>query len=80
MLSSSDVTDGELTVVTGAESLLNSRPLNYQSANIKDDVPLTPNSFLHEQTAGQFVPESVETTRFNPRERWRRVQELICLV
>ena len=46
MLSSSDVTDGELTVVTGAESLLNSRPLNYPSANIEDDVPLTPNSFF----------------------------------
>ena len=67
MLSSSDATDGELTVVTGAESLLNSRPLNYQSANINDDVPLTPYSFLHGQTAGQFAPESVEATRFNPR-------------
>ena len=33
VLSSSDVTDEELiTVVTGAESLLNSRPLTYQSA------------------------------------------------
>ena len=47
VLSSSDVTDEELiTVVTGAESLLNSRPLTYQSANIKDDVPLTPNHFF----------------------------------
>ena len=80
MLSSSDVTDGELTVATGAESLLNSRPLNYQSADIKDDVSLTPNSFLHGQTAGQFPPESVETTRFNPREGWHKAQELICLV
>ena len=34
------------SVVTGAESLLNSRPLTYQSANIKDDVPLTPNHFF----------------------------------
>ena len=48
VLSSSDVTDEELiTVVTGAESLLNSRPLTYQSANVKDDVPLTPNHFLY---------------------------------
>ena len=34
VLSNSDVTDEELiTVVAGAESLLNSRPLTYQSAN-----------------------------------------------
>ena len=53
VLSSSDVTDEELiTVVTGAESLLNSRPLTYQSANIKDDVPLTPNHFLYGQMGG----------------------------
>ena len=81
VLSSSDVTDEELiTVVTGAESLLNSRPLTYQSANIKDDVPLTPNHFLHGQMGGQFAPESVDTMRFNPRKRWRKVQELISRV
>lgn len=81
VLASSDVTDEELiTVVTGAENLLNSRPLTYQSANIKDDVPLTPNHFLHGQMGGQFAPESVDTTRFNPRKRWRKVQELISRV
>jgi len=78
VLSSTDVTDKELiTVVTGAESLLNCRPLTYQSANIKDDKPLTPNHFLHGQMGGQFAPESVDTTRFNPRKRWCEVQELI---
>ena len=57
VLSSRYVTDKELiTVVTGAESLLNSRPLTYQSANIKDSMLLTPNHFLH----GQFAPEGVE--------------------
>ena len=77
----SDVTDEELiTAITGAENLLNSRPLTYQSANIKDDVPLTPNHFLYGQMGGQFAPESVDTTRFNPRKRWRKVQELILRV
>jgi len=81
VLSSSDVTDEELiTVVTGAESLLNSRPLTYQSANVKDDVPLTPNHFLYGQMGGQFAPESIDTTRFNPRKRLRKVQELISRV
>lgn len=81
VLSNSDVTDEELiTVVAGAESLLNSRPLTYQSSNPRDNVPLTPNHFLYGQMSGQFAPESVDTTRFNPRKRWRKVQDLISQV
>ena len=81
MLSSNDVTDEELvTVVTGAKSLLNSKPLTYQSANMKDDVPLKPNQFLDGQMGGQFALGCVNTTRFNPRKRWRMVQELISRV
>ena len=46
ILRNADDTDEELmTVFTGAESLINSRPLTYQSAN-PDDTPLTPNHFL----------------------------------
>ena len=33
----------------GAESLINSRPLTYQSSHPADDVPLTPNHFLYVQ-------------------------------
>ena len=76
-----DVTDEELiTVSTGVESLLNSRPLTYQSADPRDDVPLTPNHFLHGQMGGQFAPESVDTTTFHPRQRWRKVQDIISRV
>ena len=61
-----DVTDEELiTVFTGVESLLNSRPLTYQSLDPRDDVPLTPNHFSHGQMGRQFAPESVETTTFH---------------
>ena len=43
VIGTSDVTDEEsITAVTGVESLLNSRPLTYQSANPQDIVPLTP--------------------------------------
>ena len=65
-----DVNDEELiTVFAGVESLLNSLPLTYQSTDPRDDVPLTPNHFLHGQMGGQFAPESVETTPLHPRQR-----------
>ena len=51
VLSNSDVTDEDLiTVVTGAESLLDSRPRTYQSTKSKDDVPLTPNNCTRAST------------------------------
>ncbi|XP_070549808.1 uncharacterized protein [Ptychodera flava] len=78
VLGKADVTDEELmTAFTGAEALINSRPLTYQSANPADNTPLTPNHFLHGQIGGQFAPESVDSTDFNPRKRWRRIQELV---
>ena len=81
VIGTSDVTDEELiTAVTGVESLLNARPLTYQSANPQDIVPLTPNHFLHGQLGGQFTPETVDTTEFSPRKRWRKVQEIISQV
>ena len=75
ILGNADITDEELTTAfTGAEALLNSRPLTYQSANPEDDVdeddvPLTPNHFLFGQIGGQFAPESVDHTAFNPKKR-----------
>ena len=78
ILGNADVSDEELiTAFTGAEALINSRPLTYQSASPEDDVPLTPNHFLHGQIGGQFAPESIDETDFNPRKRWRRIQELV---
>ena len=62
---------------TGAEDLLNSRPITYQTANPEEDLPLTPNNFLHGRIGGEFAPPSVDTTGFNARQRWRRVQELV---
>ena len=78
ILNNADVKDEELvTAFCGAEALINSRPLTYQSANIKDNVPLTPNHFLHGQMGGQFAPEVVDGIAHDPKKRWRRVQELI---
>jgi hypothetical protein len=78
ILSNADVNDEELmTAFIGAESLLNSRPLTYQTSNPKDVSPLTPNHFLHGQSGGQSAPESVDSTECDLRQRWRRIQELI---
>ena len=78
ILGNADINDEELqSAIVGAEGLLNSRPLTYQSSNPADLVPLTPNHFLHGQMGGRFAPESVDTTEFSPRKRWRRVQELV---
>ena len=78
ILNNADVKDEELvTAFCGAEALITSRPLTYQSANIKDNVPLTPNHFLHGQMGGQFAPEVMDGIAHDPKKRWRRVQELI---
>ncbi|XP_044172109.1 uncharacterized protein LOC122956527 [Acropora millepora] len=71
ILGSADLNDEELmTAFTGAEALINSRPLTYQSANPSDDVPLTPNHFLHGQIGSQFAPESVDDNKnLNIKER-----------
>lgn len=78
ILGNADISDEELlTAIIGAEALINSRPLTYQSANPNDDIPLTPNHFLHGQMGGRFAPTSVDETQYSLRKRWRRVQELV---
>ena len=78
ILKNADVKDEELmTEFCGAEASINSRPLTYQSANVKDNVPLTPNHFLHGQMGRQFAPEVIDEVACDPKRRWRRVQELV---
>ena len=78
IVGNADLNDEELmTALVGVEALMNSRPLTYQSAHPGDGVPLTPNHFLHGQVGGEFAPSSVDDAGFNPRQRWRRVQEVL---
>ena len=71
-------TDEELlTVVTEVEGLLNSRPLTYCNDDSKDEQVLTPNHFLYGQAGGQLAPQVIDEVAFNPRNRWRYVQDLI---
>ena len=81
VLSNGVVNDEELiTIFTEVEGLLNSRPLTYQSADVRDIVPLTPNHFLLGQMGGQFAPEHDVCEGFCPRQRWRKVQHLVSMV
>jgi hypothetical protein len=78
ILKDADVTDEELlSAFIGAEALLNTRPLTYQSAHPSDDVPLTPNHFLIGQAGGEFAPDIEQEESKCPARRWRRVQQLI---
>ena len=62
ILGNADINDEELiTAIIGAEALTNFRPLTYQSADPSDDIPLTPNHFLHGQIGGHFAPASVDS-------------------
>ena len=60
-----------VTAFVGAESLINSRPLTYQSSHPVDNVPLTLNHFLYRQLGGTFAPDSVNETQCNLKKRWR---------
>ena len=78
VLGNPDVNDEELqTVFTGVESVMNSRPLTQLSSDPNDKPVLTPNHFLVGHMGGELAPETVDTTTFNPRRRWRRIRELI---
>lgn len=78
VLGDANPTDEELlTVVTEVEGLLNSRPLSYCSDDAKDEHVLTPNHFLYGQAGGQLAPRVVDEVAFNPRNRWRYVQDLV---
>ena len=78
VLQDADVNDEELhTTFVGVEDLLNSRPITYQSSHPADELPLTPNHFLHGRVGGEFAAETVDTVDYIARKRWRRVQELV---
>lgn len=77
VLSDAKVSDEELEkIFVGVESLLGSGPLTTVSDDPNDNLVSNPNHFLIGQMGGDFVPESVDSTPFNLRKRWRRVQEL----
>ena len=72
------LTDDELnTSIKEVEGLMNSRPLTYEGADERDEPALTPNHFLIGQAGGQLAPRVADEVAYNPRNRWRLVQDLI---
>ena len=81
ILGNANLTDEELhTAIVEVEGLLNSRPLTYCSSDPKDSEVLTPNHFLTGQAGGQLAPQIVDEIAYNPRLRWRYVQDLVLQV
>ena len=73
------LTDEELiTAITEVEGILNSRPLQYVGCDPQDEPVLTPNHFLMGQLGGQLAPVGLEELAFDPRHRWRLVQDLMA--
>ena len=77
ILESADIYDEELqTAFAQTESLLNSRPLCYQTSNAIDFTPLTPNHFLTGMCCSSLmICERDE--HCHPRKRYERIQQLI---
>jgi len=65
LLKDADMSDEELmTTFSGAETLIKSRPLTYQSAEVIDNIL---NHFLHGQMGGQFAPKAINEVSYNPK-------------
>ena len=70
-----EFTDAELQAAfIGAEDLVNSRPLGYQSNDPNDFRTLTPASFLHGKLDGSILPLTVDSKPHNLKQRWRLIQ------
>ena len=61
------------------EALVNSRSLTYEGADPRDEPVLTRNHFLVGQLGGQLAPQFTDDIAFNPRNRWRLIQNLVKL-
>ena len=70
--------DDELqTAIKEVEALMNSRPLSYEGTDPRDEPVLTPSHFLLGQLRGQLTPQVTDELAFNPRNRWRLIQNLV---
>ena len=75
------LTDDELqTAIKELEALMNSGPLTYEGADPRDEPVLTPNHFLVGKLGGQLAPKVTDAIAFNPRNRWRLIQDLLKLL
>ena len=78
VLKDAEFTDAELNAAfIGAEDLVNSRPLGYQSNDPNDFRVLTPASFLHGRLDGSNLPKVVDDQQPDHRKRWRLVQSAL---
>ena len=78
ILGESRTTDEELlTALVEVEGIFDSRLLSYCSSDPNDENVLTTNHFLYGQMGVQLAPKVADEITFNPRNRWRFIQDLI---
>ena len=74
------MSDDELqSAINAVEALMNSRSLTYEGAYPRDEPVLRRNHFLVGQLEGQLAPKGTDDIAFDPRNRWRLIQNLIKL-
>ena len=77
IVGSAGLNDDELqTAFKEVEVLMNFRPLVYEGADPLNEPVLTPSHFMIGQLGGQLAPQVTDEIAFNPKRRWRLVQNL----
>ena len=80
LFNKADITDEELmTAFIMAENQLNMRPLTYQTSNLGDPLPITPNDFLQGRLGEDVYIEAAENSKYNIQKRWRHLQHLASM-
>jgi len=51
--------------------------LIYQSASVKDNIPLIPDHFLLGKAGGKFALEALDKVGLDPNKPWRWIQALV---
>ena len=80
-LKNAEFTDAELQAAfIGAEDLVNSRPLGYQTNDPNDMRVLTPASFLHGRLDGSVLPPNADGQPIGHKQRWRLIQRILSQI
>ena len=64
-------------MIVETEGILNSRPLTYNSSDVSDFSPITPNHFIRCGESAVYPPGRFDSDDMCSRKRWRQCQVLL---